>query len=131
MHLRRLGFRSSDYPTSEHYPFTLSILNETQRVEMARKLAERLLREGADDAARFDRLFGLLACRAPTGAERGACDGLLGEMRGRYAADPSAAEALLSIGDAGRDASVDVAELAAWTQVAATVLASDIALTLY
>ncbi|MHC4993776.1 MAG: DUF1553 domain-containing protein, partial [Planctomycetota bacterium] len=110
---------------------SLALLNETQRIEMARKLAERLLKEGAGDADRLDRLFTLLASRAPTELEREACEKLLQSMRTRFNDQPSDAGALLTIGDAPRDASLDTPELAAWTQVAITVLASDVALLLY
>ena len=49
---------------------SLGLLNETQRIEMSRKLAERLLHLKVDDDKRVDYLFGLLACRKPTDAER-------------------------------------------------------------
>jgi hypothetical protein len=110
---------------------SLGLLNETQRLEMARALAERLLREGSDDAERLNRLFTLLACRHPTDVERAACTQLLNSMRARYAGAEKDALALLSIGDAPRDKELDVAEHAAWAQLAVTVLASDLAILLY
>jgi hypothetical protein len=110
---------------------SLALMNETQRVEMARMFAERLMHEAADDPARIDLMFSLLACRKPTEVERNACANLLTTMRDRFAAETSAAEELLSLGDAPRDKKLDPAEHAAWTQVAATVLASDVAILLY
>jgi hypothetical protein len=110
---------------------SLALLNETQRIEMARKLAERLLRERPADEARLDHLFALLAARPPNDAERKACDKLLTSMRERYADAQDDALALLSTGEAPRDERLPVTDLAAWTQVAVTVLASDLALTLY
>ena len=110
---------------------SLALFNETQRLEMARQLAQRLMREGDTDKERLDRLFTLLACRPPTEVEQAACDGLLRSMRQRYADDAANAEALLSIGEAPRDTSLNPVEHAAWTQVATTVLASDVALLLY
>ncbi|NNM30832.1 MAG: DUF1553 domain-containing protein, partial [Akkermansiaceae bacterium] len=110
---------------------SLALLNETQRIEMARKLAERLLRERPDDKARLDFLFTLLASRPPDGPERQACTRLLATMRARYAAAEQEALDLLATGDAPRDAGLPAADLAAWTQVAATVLASDVAILLY
>ncbi|MEZ5302092.1 MAG: PSD1 and planctomycete cytochrome C domain-containing protein [Verrucomicrobiales bacterium] len=112
---------------------SLGLLNETQRIEMARKLAERLLRERDADAARLDYLFTLLASRPPSDAERAACDPLLAAMRDRFAAESGNADAqkLLQTGDAPRDESLDAAEVAAWTQVAATVMASDAAILVY
>ena len=110
---------------------SLGLLNETQRLEMSRMLAERLLRETSDDARRLDRLFQLLACRSPTERERAACNKLLKTMRDRYAGAEQDAVALLSSGEAPRDQSLDPAQHAAWSQLAVTVLASDAAILLY
>ncbi len=110
---------------------SLGLLNETQRVEMSRKLAERLLREADNDDARIDVLFRLLACRVPTDRERQACDALLAFMKQRYDGAEKDAVALLSTGDTPRDETLNAAELAAWAQVAVTVLASDVAILLY
>lgn len=110
---------------------SLGLLNETQRIEMSRKLAERLLRDGGDDAARMNGLFKLLACRNPTDHERAACMKLLTVMRERYADAEKDAVALLSIGETPRDEKLKPAEHAAWTQLAVTVLASDVSLLLY
>ena len=92
---------------------------------------ERLLREGKDDSQRLTLLFTLLASREPTDPERTACTELLEAMHGRYSNAKEDAVALLSIGDATRDEKLDPAIYAAWTQVAVTVLASDVAILLY
>lgn len=110
---------------------SLALLNETQRVEMSRILAERLMREGGNDKQRLDRLFKLLACREPTDTERAACGELLTTMQSRFDAKPSDAAQLLAIGEAPRDSRFAPAQIAAWTQVAITVMASDVALLLY
>ncbi len=110
---------------------SLALLNEPQRLQAANGLAARLLREAGGDAARLDRLYRLIACRPPNGAERAACETLLDRERTRYAADPGAAAELLKAGDCGRGAELDPAEHAAWAQLAAVVLASDAALLLY
>jgi hypothetical protein len=110
---------------------SLGLLNETQRIEMSRSFAERLLDRDATDDARLDTMFQLLSCRDPTDRERTACLKLLEGMRTRYQETPEDAESLLSQGDAPRNDKLDVVEHAAWTQVAVTVLASDIALLLY
>ncbi len=98
---------------------------------MARKFAERLLHERSVDQRRLDLAFSLLACRPATPPEQAACLSLLQSMRSRYRDDPSAAAALLAIGDVPRDESLELAEHAAWTQLAVTLLASDLALMLY
>ena len=111
---------------------SLGLFNETQRLEMARVFAGRLLRSHDNDAGRLDLMFQLLACRQPTEVERAACARLLEAMRRRYKASEVDAEALLSrTGSAPRDPGVASFELAAWTQVTITVLASDVAIMLY
>jgi hypothetical protein len=110
---------------------SLGLLNETQRLEMARCLAERLLRERPDDTARLNMLFGLLASRNPTLRERVACQELLESMRVRYAESTADAVALISVGDATRDESLNPADHAAWAQVTDIVMASDAAILVY
>lgn len=110
---------------------SLSLLNETQRVEMARMLAQRLMQSSPEHAERLDLLFELVASRQPTVAEREICLNLIQAMRARYAETPEDAMQLLSTGDAARNEELDTVELAAWTQLASTILASDLALMLY
>jgi hypothetical protein len=110
---------------------SLGLLNETQRIEMSRKLAERLITEARDNDSRLDLLFTLVASRPPRDAERKACTALLKRMQGRYQSVKEDALALLATGDAPRNEALDPAEVAAWSQVATTVLASDVALLLY
>ena len=109
----------------------LGLLNETQRIEMARMFAERLLKERATDAERLDLLFTLLACREPSATERNACAQLLKTMRERYAAAEKDATKLLETGEVPRDKSLDPTSHAAWTQLSATLLASDLALMMF
>ena len=110
---------------------SLALLNEPQRVEAARKLAERLLKEQKGDDARLDLLFTLVASRNPSKAERAACEKLLQSQRARFADKGEEAEALCKVGNAPRDPGLDPKEVAAWTQVTGTALASDLAILLY
>ncbi|MCH2063098.1 MAG: PSD1 and planctomycete cytochrome C domain-containing protein [Roseibacillus sp.] len=110
---------------------SLGLLNETQRIEMARMIAERLITEAKDDDSRMDLLFTLVASRPPNDTERKACDTLLEKMQARYQASKDDALALLSTGEAPRNEALEPAEVAAWTQISITVLASDVALLLY
>ncbi len=110
---------------------SLGLLNETQRIEMARMLAERLLREAPDEETRLDLMFALLASRSPLPAERMACESLLERMKRRYEGAPDDAKQLLETGAMSRDPSLDLGDHAAWTQVATAVLASDVAILLY
>ena len=110
---------------------SLSLLNEIQRVEMARMLAERLLKQGSTDDERLNILFNLLACREPNDTERDACGKLLKSMRNRYGSAEKDAIELLDTGEVPRDKSLNITDHAAWTQMAATALASDLALMLF
>jgi len=110
---------------------SLGLLNETQRVEMSRKLAERLILSSNDDGRRLDFLFGLLASRKPTDPERKVCEDLLNKMRSRYELSQEDATALISQGEAPSDAKIAITDLAAWTQLTTIVLASDVAILMY
>ena len=110
---------------------SLGLLNETQRIEMSRKLAERLIKSTDDDQRRLDYLYGLLSSRKPTPNEKKACQDLVNAMRERYKSSEEDAVALVSAGDAPRDQNIAVKELAAWTQLTTIVLASDAAILIY
>ena len=110
---------------------SLGLFNEKQRVEIARMFAERLLKERNSDEQRLDLMFNLLVCREPNDQERSACNRLLNAMRKRYVNADQDAKDLLNTGEVPRDKSLNPTEHAAWTQVAATVLASDLALMLF
>jgi mono/diheme cytochrome c family protein len=110
---------------------SLGLLNEIQRTEMSRMLAERLLAQADNDVDRLDFLFTLLASRKPTERERNACMTLLQSLRERYQDAEADALALLATGTLPRNEKLDPVEHAAWSLLATTVLASDIALLLY
>lgn len=76
-------------------------------------------------------MFKLLAGRQAEPAETDICMNLVNQMQQRYAKAPEDAEQLLQVGDAPRDESLTAAEHAAWTQLAMTILASDLAILLY
>ena len=110
---------------------SLALFNETQRMETARKLAERLIKHDKRDNARMEYLFSLLTSRKPKTAEATALSELLGQAKSRFSKSPEDAKEILSQGLSSKDESLQPAEVAAWTQVAATVLASDPAILLY
>ena len=110
---------------------SLALLNETQRIEMARKLAERLMTSAKSDPERLDTLYRLLACRPALANESTICLKLLAKMKERYQTTPADAKGLLTTGEAPTNPNLSPAELAAWTQVVVTVLASDVALSLF
>ena len=110
---------------------SLAFFNETQRVEASRKLAERLLREKKDDTHRIDLLFQILASRKPSQIEYDALAELLDSARSRFSNSTGSADSLLSTGLAKLDSSLDSRDVAAWTQVSSTLLASDPVILLY
>lgn len=110
---------------------SLGMFNEVQRVEMGRKLAERLIVQGATESERLELLFQMLACRPPSPQEREACERLRASMHERFSQRVDDAVALVSVGDAPRNADLPPADVAAWTQVCMTVLASDLAILMY
>jgi hypothetical protein len=110
---------------------SLGLLNETQRIEMARMLAQRLLQNEPEPTGRLNLLFTLVASRKPTAKETEVCLGLVESMKTRFQNDQESAAQLLSLGESKRDESLDAVAHAAWTQLAATVLASDLSILLY
>jgi hypothetical protein len=100
----------------------LVLLNDPTFVEAARALASRVLAEAGDDASRIDALWRHATSRRPEAEERELLAGLLARRRAEFAADRSAAGALLGVGIAARDRSLDETELAAWTATARAVL---------
>ncbi|MCH2128760.1 MAG: PSD1 and planctomycete cytochrome C domain-containing protein [Pirellulaceae bacterium] len=110
---------------------SLGLLNETQRIEAARMLAERLMHAAENDHERLDLLFLWLTCRKPNDIEQAACRRLLETNRAHFSQTIVDVEALLTTGDIARDTALDAAEHASWTQVAVTILASDLVIMLY
>jgi hypothetical protein len=104
----------------------LVLLNDPTYVEAARAMAERALREGGtDEQARVEFVFRLATTRKPTARETGVLRELLRKQLASFRRDRPAALKLLSVGESPRDARLDVAELAAWTTVASTILNLD------
>ena len=106
----------------------LVLMNDTQYVEASRKIAERMLAEGGSTLA--DRVtygFRLVTGRRPTPTELSRLEALYGDERARFAARPDAAQKLLAAGQSPRNRALSVADLAAGTVVANTVLNTDAA----
>ena len=110
---------------------SLGMLNETQRIEMGRGLAARVLESAESDSDRINYLFELLACRDASEQEQKACATLISQLRDRYGKNPNDAASLLAIGEAEITSELSPVVLAAWAQLATTVLASDVAILLY
>ena len=100
----------------------LVLLNDVQFVEAARGFAQRILQRPGDDRARLAWAFAEATARRPRESEAAVLVRALARERARFAADPSAAEALLAEGESPRDVELALVEHAAWTQVAALIL---------
>ena len=104
----------------------LVLMNDPTYVEAARKLAERIVHEGGTgEEERIAFAFRVCTARLPNERETAVLRRVFQEQLAAYAADPQAAEELLSVGESPRDASLDAAELAAWAVVASVILNLD------
>jgi hypothetical protein len=92
-------------------------------------MAARLVESHPDDKARVEAAFRLLACREPSAVEISACQSLLEKARARYKDDAKAAGALAGVTPEAEPERL--LDLAAWTQLSSTLLASDTAILLY
>jgi hypothetical protein len=104
----------------------LVLLNDPQFVEAARRLAERMLREGGRQSA--DRLifaFRLLTGRRPQPAELTVLEKVHREQLELFQANPTEAEALLKTGESTCDPALDKTQLAAATAVVNLLLGFD------
>ncbi|MCB0188871.1 MAG: DUF1553 domain-containing protein, partial [Caldilineaceae bacterium] len=101
----------------------LTLLNDPSFVEAARVFAARILHEpGKTDSERIAEAWQLAVSRQPDDEEQQLLQRLLTDSRQLYSQDKEAAEKLVAIGQAPLEGDVDVAELAAWTMLARTLL---------
>ncbi|NNJ26284.1 PSD1 and planctomycete cytochrome C domain-containing protein [Alienimonas chondri] len=113
----------------------LTLLNDTTYTEAARVWAATLLggiRDGQFDGSQFDEdcsavthAFFAATGRRPSEAEADLLTDALADARTRFAAEPVKAAALLAVGEAPRDESLDANEQAAWTSVCLLILNLD------
>jgi len=106
----------------------LTLMNDPTFVEAAKFLAARMIREGGDDAVgRIAHGFWLVLARPPGPEEVGVLTTALTRFRKAYAAAPSAAAALLEVGDAPVEPSLgsEAGDLAAYTLLASILLCRD------
>jgi hypothetical protein len=104
----------------------LSLLNEVTFVEAARKLAERMLREGGTaDSQRVAFGFRLTTGRQPTDDEVAILTDGLKSDRDRFKREPDAAKSLLGFGETVPASEFEPADLAAYTLTANVLLNLD------
>lgn len=104
---------------------SLVLWNDPQFVEASRGFAQAMVLGSADDGERIERAFLEATGRGPLDAESAALRRLLDDLRAEFAQDPGAAAELLAVGASTADPSIDPGELAAWTCVLNTLVASD------
>ena len=108
----------------------LTMMNNITFVEAARKIAERVVREGGESAEqKLAFLARLILSRTPTAEESLSLLADLDDCRKEFKADTAGATGLLGIGSSSHDASLPAVEVAAWTMVANTLLNLDEAIT--
>lgn len=104
----------------------LQLMNDVQHVEAARALAARMMAEGGVTPA--DRIawgFRTVLSRRPEADELAALVNECKTLLARYAADPGAANRLVTVGESKPRAGLPEPELAAYTVVANTLLNLD------
>jgi len=103
----------------------LITMNDITFVEAARALAQRTLLAPGDDVARIAVMFRRCTARLPSEHEARVLGERLRTLREAYRQDAGAAQKLLAVGESKPDASLPVAELAAWTGLASVALNLD------
>ena len=101
------------------------MMNDTQFVESARFLAQRLLAERMSNDQRSAAIFWEVLRRPASEREVGEIATTAASFREIYQESPEAARQLVTQGDSPTDEALDVAELATWTMVANTLMNRD------
>jgi hypothetical protein len=109
----------------------LVMLNDPQFVEAARKLGERIMKEGGTtDETRAKWAYREVIGSHPSSEQIPILLELITQQRGFFTSKSSDAEALLKIGDAPADPALDKTELATFTALAQALLNLDSNITL-
>ncbi len=104
----------------------LNLMNDVTYAEAARVMAERMIKEGGDDAAaRLAYGFELATARKPKPAEARILENSLNRFLDRYQTAPEDAEKLVKVGEKPVDFDIDMSQLAAYTTVASLILNLD------
>ncbi len=104
----------------------LALLNDTQIVEAARFIGQRMLKEGGSTMGeKATWAFRLATGRKPTCKETSILENLFNEQRERFSSEPEAIDKLLAVGETRNDPSLDKTDLAAGTVLAEALLSHD------
>src|SRR5690606_28506170 len=108
----------------------LAQMNDPVHIEAARALGYRILREGGESLeARIQYAFRLVLGRTGDAGERSLLAAARERELRRFSRDREAANRLIHVGASSPPVDVDIAELAAWTVIANTLLNLDEAIT--
>jgi hypothetical protein len=108
----------------------LVLMNDPTFVEAARKLAERVLRDGGQTTnSRIGLMHRLVCGRNPTEHEMELLTNTLNDLLTDYRAEPKAATELMKVGESAHDTSLDLPELAAYASLVNAVFCTDEAIT--
>jgi hypothetical protein len=109
---------------------SLNLMNDVTFLEAARKIAERMMREGGSTPAeRIAYGFELAGARRPSEREQEILLASFAYNRDEFESDRASAVRYLAQGEAARDESLDARELAAYAAVASLILNLDATLT--
>lgn len=103
----------------------LVLMNDPTYLEVARKLAERVIKSAESPEARAKIAFRLALSRRPTPGETKILLRTVENQLARFRQNSAASKQLLAIGESRRDETIDEAELAAWTSVMSVILNLD------
>jgi hypothetical protein len=99
------------------------LLNDPSFVEAARALAAKILaQDSMNDEQRLRWAWRQTTGREPDSSEAERLAIVLAKHRAEFAAEPQAAEALVSVGISSRPEGGNVVDLAAWTSVSRVLL---------
>ncbi|MCE9566030.1 MAG: PSD1 and planctomycete cytochrome C domain-containing protein [Planctomycetes bacterium] len=104
----------------------LALMNEVTFVEASRLLATKAIKEGGKSPEeRITHAFRLAISRPPTDAELKVLAAGVAKRTEAFKANPDSAKKLLTLGDTKPDATIEPAELAAYTVTASVILNLD------
>jgi hypothetical protein len=104
----------------------LQLMNDIQHVEAARNFAQRMMTEGGNSAEeRITWAWRMVTARSPEAEELDIALEALAQHQDRYADDEKSTTDLITYGESPADASLNPADLAAYTLVANLILNLD------
>lgn len=103
----------------------LDLMNDETYLEASRALAQRMLKDGGNEADKLAFGFKCVLGRDPNAKEESILCSGLNRMLSHFEKDPKGAKALISIGDLKNPPGTDPSKLAAYTMMGSTMLNLD------